>query len=413
MKKTICLILASCFYLTTFSQPLFTLDSLRHPNCNDLKGYAYFTLHFYPSTPGPILVKGYLIPGMEYETFDAIATVYDNGNDFIEPYVYSVQAEGDLTLYFVSPSANKIDTANFHFNNHLITFDALICNVGNCLENHQISLTASGGTPPYDISFSNNNWQTSQTIGTFSPVHLDSATHITLNVPFGHYQFKLVDKYCTVFSPNPNAGFDVWGVGKTLPNSYMTICPEILGDTITLNSLNYTREIYVVSGAISTLWTDTISVEVNFDDGTSQTYVNTVQNWLTPFNISHTFAQGNIYTVIYNVKNTHASQTSSWYTGTTMEYVNTGTLSVESNSINEKYSIYPNPVNDILYVSKQNNDDKNVEIEISDILGNKLICYLLTGNSSSIDLSNLSKGIYLIKIINENEIAIIKRIVKQ
>ncbi len=69
---------------------------------------------------------------------------------------------------------------------------------------------------------------------------------------------------------------------------------------------------------------------------------------------------------------------------------------------NEKIDIYPNPVEDILFVVGLNRFEN---IEIIDLIGNKQ-SYIISGNS--IDVSHLRKGLYFIKI-NDQTLRFIKK----
>ena len=73
--------------------------------------------------------------------------------------------------------------------------------------------------------------------------------------------------------------------------------------------------------------------------------------------------------------------------------------------------IYPNPVNDKLYIETQTLT-QTLNIEIYDIYGRCQQLSAVSCQSSVIDLSNLKSGIYFVKI-NTEEGNIVKRIIKQ
>ncbi len=77
---------------------------------------------------------------------------------------------------------------------------------------------------------------------------------------------------------------------------------------------------------------------------------------------------------------------------------NGGVLS--SNEINkgQKLSVYPNPVNDIIYFDVANNEKSN--IVISDLSG-KIVLDINT-NNNKIDISHLQGGVYVLKISNSD-----------
>ena len=76
--------------------------------------------------------------------------------------------------------------------------------------------------------------------------------------------------------------------------------------------------------------------------------------------------------------------------------VNT-TLAV-SNFNNVKFTAYPNPVKDLLNI----NSDKTIsKISIFNVLGQEVIAKSINANQSQIDMSNLSQGTYMIKLVSE------------
>ncbi len=75
-----------------------------------------------------------------------------------------------------------------------------------------------------------------------------------------------------------------------------------------------------------------------------------------------------------------------------------------------KASVYPNPVNSILNI--QGINEFPVSIEIVNISGQILLNKILKNENDSIDLENISNGIYFLKI-NEKKSSIIKEFIKQ
>jgi len=66
----------------------------------------------------------------------------------------------------------------------------------------------------------------------------------------------------------------------------------------------------------------------------------------------------------------------------------------------KNWSFYPNPARDIMYLKNENIEEVN--IEIYDMVGKLCISKKLLTNNTSINTDVLLKGIYLIKIFNEN-----------
>lgn len=89
---------------------------------------------------------------------------------------------------------------------------------------------------------------------------------------------------------------------------------------------------------------------------------------------------------------------------------NTSTLSVNTFSIDETVSIYPNPTSGIVIIESSSSMTIS-QTSIYDILGKKL--KNVTLESNRLDLTNLEDGIYLLKVDLDNGSTITKRIVKQ
>ncbi len=86
-----------------------------------------------------------------------------------------------------------------------------------------------------------------------------------------------------------------------------------------------------------------------------------------------------------------------------------GTLLSANEFANISYKMYPNPVKDnFVYFSST----QNLDIIIYDILGKQVVIENITTTKDFINISNLNKGIYLVKIIS-NHGAVTKKLIKQ
>ena len=101
------------------------------------------------------------------------------------------------------------------------------------------------------------------------------------------------------------------------------------------------------------------------------------------------------------------------------EIIGTLTVTLENvilgnndNQFAENFSIYPNPTSNIITVSSIDNSIST--IEIYNILG-KEILKINTNNSNQleVDLSNLSSGIYLFKIVDSSGKSTLKKVIKR
>ena len=85
-----------------------------------------------------------------------------------------------------------------------------------------------------------------------------------------------------------------------------------------------------------------------------------------------------------------------------------GTLSTNNNSILETYKIYPNPTNgNILYF----NITKDVTVKMYNVLGKLIKTGAVNTQNNSLDISTLSKGIYILKMKSGNQF-ITRKIIK-
>ena len=80
--------------------------------------------------------------------------------------------------------------------------------------------------------------------------------------------------------------------------------------------------------------------------------------------------------------------------GNTISYVGT-TLGVDALETSKRIILYPNPTSSLLAL----NSDKEYDIEVYDMAGNKVMA--LTGNT--IDMSHLSSATYIVKALDKVE----------
>jgi hypothetical protein len=97
-------------------------------------------------------------------------------------------------------------------------------------------------------------------------------------------------------------------------------------------------------------------------------------------------------------------------------FINTGSMfaqegkpaRAQENAI-EGLSVYPNPVSgDRVYITSRANSDK--EVTLYDVLGKKVLQTVLT--SKELNISNLTPGVYILQIKEEEATATRKLIIK-
>jgi len=82
---------------------------------------------------------------------------------------------------------------------------------------------------------------------------------------------------------------------------------------------------------------------------------------------------------------------------------NTSSIQPDNNiSANAGFEIYPNPAADNIYIQKGSSDSKEMTAQIINANGQILGTYLITDKTSPIDISQLSKGLYFVKLYDNN-----------
>lgn len=100
------------------------------------------------------------------------------------------------------------------------------------------------------------------------------------------------------------------------------------------------------------------------------------------------------------------------FNGNTLSSESAYTLAVNIDDLNNiSINIYPNPAKNFINIILQDNI-KSTNLEIINENGQILITKLNISNKTTIDLSNFSKGIYFIKLINKNN-TILKKVIIQ
>ena len=76
----------------------------------------------------------------------------------------------------------------------------------------------------------------------------------------------------------------------------------------------------------------------------------------------------------------------------------------EINNTKAQIHIYPNPANNKLFVNTRQTNLQNTTVSIYNIQGQQLLQQNIRQSQTEIDIQNLSKGIYIIKVLNGNEV---------
>ena len=96
---------------------------------------------------------------------------------------------------------------------------------------------------------------------------------------------------------------------------------------------------------------------------------------------------------------------------TTINITEGETLSLENSFIGE-FVLYPNPVKNTLTISSALDLDQSI-ISVFDIAGRRVLNYKLADNINSIDVSRLSAGEYILRIITKEKLISSEKFIKQ
>lgn len=95
-------------------------------------------------------------------------------------------------------------------------------------------------------------------------------------------------------------------------------------------------------------------------------------------------------------------------------YYETDLVSVPENQTSDEVIIYPNPVKDIIFINFDNEDAFTVNISLIDLSGKELIsapCNIPESGLVEFDVTGLAGGMYFLRIENEDNTNIIKKII--
>lgn len=87
--------------------------------------------------------------------------------------------------------------------------------------------------------------------------------------------------------------------------------------------------------------------------------------------------------------------------------------SIEENTISLKAQIYPNPATDVLMLTVENTDFKNLNYQLMDASGKLLSQDRVNRNATSIDVSTLPNGSYFVRVLSKSKLLKTFTIIKQ
>ena len=240
-----------------------------------------------------------------------------------------------------------------------------------CQGNYILIPITFSGTPPFSFAYTYNNTSTVSS----SNIHFSPYNIIAYQT--GVYELISVsDEFCD--------GTDLSGQSKikmdSLPDASFTYTIET-PDVHFVNNSNF---------ADAYLW--------DFDDGQTS----------TESNPDHTYLASGNYLVSLTATNKCGDHIMT-------DNVEVQLVSVNENSPIENFKIYPNPSDGKIYLELDQLENELISLEVVGING-KIIwkeSFLNTSERYFIDLSNLSEGVYIVRLIESNNIRTAKLIVKK
>lgn len=375
-----------------------------------------------------------------------------NGNSISINDTLTINAPNQNTIYTVNvtnPSNGCVSSANATVNinpvptANLTTSNSTVCANGSTVIDLTIGNTGGQATSSYTI-----NWSTSSLTG-FS-VTVNPSVTTTYNVlvtsPFGCSQSDSLTIYVdptlvgAIISISPSSTIqcqsnlspiilvvtsnDPLVTYSWLPQSVMSTNDSILVNplTTTTYTVSATNQIGCVSSASATVTIDQnpIAAFTYTNDLTNTVVFNTTTAGSTYFwtfgdnetstlqNPTHIYALSGTYTVTLIVT------TSSGCSDTLVQSVEVSNVNVDEITGNREILVYPNPTRGLLTV-KLNVQEKESRITVMNLVGDIVYekCFFSSHVEEIIDLSELSKGVYLLQVTNNSDKQFMQRIIKQ
>ncbi len=93
-----------------------------------------------------------------------------------------------------------------------------------------------------------------------------------------------------------------------------------------------------------------------------------------------------------------------------LSFVKNATASLKNNAI-EGFAAYPNPVNNNTFTITSNSNSKKA-FAVFNLLGKQVLSSSFTGVKSDVDVSNISSGMYILKVTEDGKTATKKLVIK-
>ena len=295
-------------------------------------------------------------------------------NTSVSPYILSVFNPG---VYEVIEITDTFCTSTITEGFPEIVFNerptATFANIDTsfCERNYVALPVTFTGSGPWDISYTYNNSSITTVLNTFdNPFIIDAYQS-------GSYQiFALTDSLCN--------GALMQGLATITVNPPPTASFSFTDDSVQVSFFNTSVD------ANSYTW--------DFGDNLTDSLINPI----------HTYLSSGSYVVALTATNLCGNSTA-------YDTVNFYLVSVDEALTIGEVNIYPNPTNGNVYLEINNINQANIKLEVFDITGKAIYKQNYNSNivSDRLDLSSFSDGVYLIRLIEGDNMQTVKLILKK
>ena len=201
-----------------------------------------------------------------------------------------------------------------------------------------------------------------------------------------------------VVTPTANSNYTVTGISAAGCNAIAAVSSvSVAVPSVTINTI-MSNTTTLCSGSTAVLW-------LSGSFGAISSY-----SWSTGATTNTTSATPTTTTVYtLTIAGTEGCPTSKTFT---QQVITCGTVGLKEIDNNSMISIYPNPANDFMTVSLGAESADATAIYVTNALGEMVLAEKVTSSNTTLNTSNLTSGIYFVKIESKNGSAI-KKFIKQ
>ncbi|MEI7596258.1 MAG: T9SS type A sorting domain-containing protein [Bacteroidota bacterium] len=286
----------------------------------------------------------------------------DNFNNNLCPGSYLIEISDEFCPCIKYPQNVTIGGANLNY--PTIDINTVNTSLNNCIG--EAWADVSGGNPPYKYKWGLANTYFNDTTLSINNLCDDKSYFVIVSDSSNIWSVALVD--ISSDSPQVNPGDTLWGTADTC-----------------ITNIDYAF-VYTY-----TIHPSTVDVKWKISQGGVVSYLDYTYNY--SISLPGTYYVG----LVFSCKSLNSLFA--------ILNIKTDVSEKESNEL----KVYPNPVSDYLHLSL---NEKVVSFDIFTINGQYINTYSVEGALMSINVSNLSEGVYFIRFMNTDGSYIVKKFIK-